>query len=416
MSQKNPYEIAVEQLERAAEIIDLDKDIVERLKRPDRVLIVSIPVRMDDGSLKVFVGYRSQHNNALGPYKGGVRYHPNVTLEEVMALSMWMTWKCAVAGLPYGGGKGGVVVDPKKLSRGELERLSRGYFAAIARIIGPDIDIPAPDVYTDPQTMAWFMDEYSRLYGYNVFGVVTAKPTIIGGSEGRLTSTSRGLFFVVEEAAKAIGLDLKNATVAIQGYGNVGSFTHKFLEEAGAKVIAVSDSKGAILTSPDKPLKFEEVIRVKRKTGSVINVKGVKKITNEELLELDVDILVPAALENVITEKNAPNIKAKIVAEGANGPTTPEADDILYKNGVLVLPDILANAGGVSVSYLEWVQNRMGYYWTPGEVDAKLKDIMVKAFMNVWNTAQRYNVDMRKAAYVYAINRVVEAMRWRGWI
>ena len=416
MVQKNPYEVAVEQLERAAKIIDLDRDIVERLKRPDRVLIVSIPVRMDDGSLKVFVGFRSQHNNALGPYKGGVRYHPNVTLEEVMALSMWMTWKCAVAGLPYGGGKGGVIVNPKKLSRGELERLSRGYFAAIARIIGPDIDIPAPDVYTDPQTMAWFMDEYSRLYGYNAFGVVTAKPIIVGGSEGRLTSTSRGLFFVVEEAAKAIGLDLKNATVAIQGYGNVGSFAHKFLEEAGAKVIAVSDSKGAILTTPDKPLKYEEVSKVKRKTRSVINMEGVKKITNEELLELDVDILVPAALENVITEKNAPNIKAKIIAEGANGPTTPEADDILFKNGVLVLPDILANAGGVSVSYLEWVQNRMGYYWTPEEVDVKLKNIMVKAFKNVWNTAQRYNIDMRKAAYVYAINRVVEAMRWRGWI
>lgn len=416
MTNKNPYEIAVEQLERAAKLIDLDKNILERLKRPDRVLVVHFPVKMDDGSIKVFTGFRSQHNNALGPYKGGVRYHPNVTMEEVMALSMWMTWKCAVAGLPYGGGKGGVIVDPKALSKGELERLSRAYFRAIAPIIGPLVDIPAPDVYTDSQTMAWFMDEYSKLVGYNAFGVVTAKPIEIGGSLGRETSTSRGLFFAVVEAAKKLNIDLKKATIAIQGYGNVGSYAHMYLDDIGANVIAVSDSKGGIVSVNNKPLKFKEVIAFKKKTGSVIGFPGTKQISNEELLELDVDILIPAALENQITEKNASKIKAKLIAEGANGPTTPEADDILFKNGVTVVPDILANSGGVTVSYLEWVQNLMNYYWSAEEVDQKLKNIIVNAFNSVWEATKKYNVDMRRGAYAYAITRVATAMKLRGWV
>lgn len=414
MNEKNPYEIAIEQFERAAKIIDLDKNVIERLKKPDRILIVNIPIKMDDGRLEVFTGYRVQHNNALGPYKGGVRYHPDVTMEEVMALAMWMTWKCAIVGLPYGGAKGGVKVDPKKLSKGELEKLSRGYFRAISKIIGPDIDIPAPDVYTDAQTMTWFMDEYSNIVGYNAFGVVTGKPVEVGGSLGRETATSRGLAFITEEAAKVLNINLKEATVAIQGYGNVGSHAHKFLEELGAKVIAVSDSKGGILSR--EPLKFEEVKAIKKKTGSVINVPGVKQITNEELLELDVDILVPAALENQITGKNAPNIKAKLIVEGANGPTTPEADEILFENKVVVIPDVLANAGGVTVSYLEWVQNIQGYYWSAEEVDQKLRSVMTRAFKNVWNMTNKYNVDMRTGAYIYAINRVAAAMRLRGWV
>ena len=416
MTNKNPYEIAVEQLERAAKLIDLDKNILERLKRPDRVLVVNFPVKMDDGSIKVFTGFRSQHNNALGPYKGGVRYHPNVTMEEVMALSMWMTWKCAVAGLPYGGGKGGVIVDPTALSKGELERLSRAYFRAIAPIIGPLVDIPGPDVFTDSQTMAWFMDEYSKLVGYNAFGVVTAKPIEIGGSLGRETSTSRGLFFAVVEAAKKLNIDLKKATIAIQGYGKVGSYTHMYLDDIGANVIAVSDIKGGIMSVNNKPLKFKDVIAFSKKTGSVIGFPGTKQISNEELLELDVDILIPAAIENQITEKNASKIKAKLIVEGANGPTTPEADDILFKNGVTVVPDILANSGGVIVSYFEWVQNLMNYYWSAEEVDQKLKNIIINAFNRVWEATKKYNVDMRRGAYAYAITRVATAMKLRGWV
>jgi len=410
----NPYEIAVRQLERAAKVMDLDSSAVEVLKYPRRVLTVAVPVRMDDGSIKVFTGYRSQHNDALGPFKGGVRYHPNVTLDEVKALSMWMTWKCAVAGLPYGGGKGGIVVDPHKLSTGELERLSRGYFQAISSIVGPYQDIPAPDVYTNPQIMSWFMDEYSRIKGFNNFGVVTGKPLVVGGSVGRDTATARGLSFVVEEAAKKIGLKLKDSTVAIQGYGNAGMYVHKFLEEMGAKVVAVSDSKGGIFSQ--EGLKFSEVSKHKEESGSVVKFNGAKNISNEELLELEVDILVPAALENQITDRNASKIRASLVVEAANGPTTPEADDILWKEGVTVVPDILANSGGVTVSYFEWVQNLQNYYWTAEQVDAALKQKMVAAFNEVWSTSKKYSVDMRQGAYIYAIGKVVEAMRLRGWI
>lgn len=388
--------------------------MLEVLRKPRRVLSVNFPVKMDDGRLQMFQGFRSQHNNALGPYKGGIRFHPNVTIEEVKALSMWMTWKCAIVGIPFGGGKGGVTVDPKKLSRTELERLSRTYFSMIAEIVGPLRDIPAPDVYTDSQTMAWFMDEYSRLVGYNAFGVVTGKPIIIGGSLGRETATARGLAFVVAEAVKKMGIDIHKATAAVQGYGNAGAYAHMFLEEMGAKVVAASDSKGGI--HDPRGLKYKEVDAQKKRTGTVLNFPGTKPITNEDLLEMEVDILVPAALENVITDKNAKNVGAKIVAEAANGPTTPDADDILFKNGVTVIPDVLANSGGVSTSYLEWVQNLQNLYWTAEEVDTRLRTIMVKAFGEVWETTKRHNVDMRLGAYAYAINKVASAMKIRGWV
>lgn len=411
---RTQYDIAVEQLERAAKVIDLDENIVEILRKPRRILSVNFPVRMDNGRLTVFQGFRSQHNNALGPYKGGIRYHPNVTIDEVKALSMWMTWKCAIAGIPFGGGKGGVTVDPKKLSKGELERLSRAYFSMIAAIVGPDRDIPAPDVYTDSQVMAWFMDEYSRIVGHNTFGIVTGKPILIGGSLGRDSATARGVAFVVEEAAKKLKIDLRQATAAIQGYGNAGSFAHKFLDELGNKVVAVSDSKGGVYSA--KGFSFQEMEAHKKKTGSVLNFPGSKTITNEEVLEAEVDILVPAALENQITAKNASKIRAKVVAEAANGPTTPEADDILFKNKVTVLPDVLANSGGVSVSYLEWVQNLQSLYWTAEEVDQRLRSVMTKAFGEVWETTHKYSVDMRLGAYAYAINKVATAMKLRGWV
>jgi glutamate dehydrogenase len=411
---RTQYEVAVEQLERAAKLIALDENLFEILRKPRRVLSVNFPVRLDNGRIEVFQGFRSQHNNALGPYKGGIRYHPNVTIEEVMALSMWMTWKCAIAGIPYGGGKGGVTVDPKKLSKAELERLSRNYFGLISEILGPDRDVPAPDVYTDSQVMAWFMDEYSKSVGHNAFGVVTGKPLLIGGSLGRDTATARGLAFVVEEATKKMNIDLHKATAAVQGYGNAGSFTHKFLDELGAKVIAVTDSKCGIYNA--KGLRFEEVEAHKKKTGSVVNFLGSKNVTNEDVLEADVDILVPAALENQITVANASKIRAKIIAEAANGPTTPEADDLLFKSGITVIPDVLANSGGVSVSYLEWVQNLQNLYWTAEEVDQRLRSIMTAAFGEVWDTTRKYNVDMRLGAYAYAINRVATAMKLRGWV
>lgn len=411
----NPYEMAVKQLKRAIDILGYSDDVFERLKRPDRVLEVAIPVKMDDGSLKVFVGYRSQHNNALGPYKGGVRYHPSVTKEEVIALSMWMTWKCSVAGLPYGGGKGGVIVDPHKLSKNELERLSRGYFRAIAPIVGPEKDIPAPDVYTDPQVMAWFMDEYSKLSGYNVPGVVTAKPIDLWGSYGRIYSTGLGTAIAAREAAKKLGIPLEGARVVVQGYGNAGYYTAKFLNDWGAKVIAVSDSKGGIVN--EDGLDPDKVLAHKRKTGKVLGFSEAKKtITNEEILLLETDILVPAAIEGVITGENAGKVKAKIIAEAANGPTTPEADEILFKKGVLVIPDIVANAGGVIVSYFEWVQNLQGIQWKEDEVKKRLEEHIVNAFERTYKAHQDRDVDMRTAAYLVAVERVVNAMKLRGWI
>ena len=411
---KNQYDMAVEQFQRAADIMRLDPNVQEILRKPRRILSVNFPVRMDDGRLLLYSGFRSQHNNALGPYKGGIRFHPNVTVDEVKALSMWMTWKCAVAGIPFGGAKGGVTVNPKILSKPELERLSRSFFRLISEIVGPFRDIPAPDVYTDGQTMAWFMDEYSKNDHLNPFAVVTGKPLVIGGSLGRDSATGRGVSVNVEEAARHMKMDLKNSTCAIQGWGNCGSWAHKFIEETGVKVVAVSDSKGGALNQSG--INYNSLLKYKQESGTVLNFPNSEPITNEELLELDVDILIPAALEDVITADNAKKIKAKLVAEGANGPTTPQADDILFQNKITVVPDILANSGGVSTSYLEWVQNLQHLYWSAEEVDHRLKTIMVNAFAEVWKTTQKHNVDMRTGAYIYAIGKVTDAMKIRGWV
>ena len=404
----NPYEAVLQLLQLASKKLDLDPGVHEILKRPMRTMIVNIPIAMDDGSIQVFTGYRVQYNDILGPTKGGIRYHPELTLDEVVALSAWMTFKTAVTGLPLGGGKGGIRCNPKNMSSRELENLTRGYTRAMARFIGPYSDVPAPDVYTDAQTMAWIMDEYSGIVGYNVFGVVTGKPVPVGGSLGRNEATSRGVLYTVIEAAEHLGLKLKGAPAAVQGYGNVGYHAARLLHEIGCKIIAVSDSKGGICNPEGiDPIKVNEH---KTKTGSVIGYKGCRNITNEDLLELECEVLVPSALENQITKENANKIKAKMVAEGANGPTTPEADEILYKNGVFVIPDILANSGGVIVSYFEQVQNQMNYYWSEEEVRVKLKDTITKAFKDVLNISQQCNVNMRVAAYMSAVKRVANAM------
>jgi len=409
----NPFEIAKQQIERVGKHLKLEPGLLEILKSPQRELSVNFPVRMDDGKIRVFNGYRVQFNGALGPYKGGIRYHPQVNLDEVRALSCWMTWKTSLMGLPYGGSKGGVVCDPKKMSKAELERMTRRYTTAISTIIGPEQDIPAPDVYTDGQTMAWIMDTYSMNLGYSVPGVVTGKPLAIGGSKGRDEATSRGVVFTTREAAKKIKLNLKGATVAIQGYGNVGGFAAKiFHDEYGCKIVAVSDSKGGIYS--EKGFDPKEVMAHKEKTGTVVGFPGTTKISNEALLELKVDVLVPAALENVITAENASRINAKIVAEGANGPTTPAADEIMHKKGIIDIPDILANGGGVTVSYFEWVQNLQHFFWTLDEVRQKLDQIITTAFNNVWEVREKEKVDMRTAAYIVAVKRVVEAYRLRG--
>jgi len=408
----NPYEMALEELRIAAEVMDLNSNIHESLKYPKRALLVSVQVLMDDGSVKIFRGYRVQHSDARGPYKGGIRYHPDVTLDEVKALAMWMTWKCAVLDVPLGGAKGGVACNPKKLSMGELERLTRRYTTMILDFIGPYRDVPAPDVYTNPQVMAWVLDTYSQIQGYLVPGVITGKPLSVGGSEGRNEATSRGLTYAVIEAIKHLNMNLKDMTVAVQGYGNVGMNAAKLLHQEGCKIVGVSDSKGGIYKADGlNPLK---ALEHKEKTGSVMGLEGCKDITNEELLELECDILVPAALENQITEKNAPNIKAKIVAEGANGPTTPAANKILYEKGILVIPDILANAGGVTVSYLEWVQNLGREHWTEKEVNNTLKRKMLKAFDDVFDTSKKYNIDMKTAATVLGVSRVAEAIQTLG--
>lgn len=404
----NPYEAVLKLLDIAAKNLNLDPGLHEMLKRPMRTIIVNIPVVMDDGGIRVFTGYRVQYNDVLGPTKGGIRYHPELTLDEVIALSAWMTWKTAVTGLPLGGGKGGIRCNPKEMSPGELEKLTRGYARAMARNIGPQYDVPAPDVYTDSQTMAWIMDEYSEMVGYNAFGIVTGKPVQMGGSLGRTEATSRGVMYTVIEAAKHLGIELKGTRVAVQGYGNVGFHAARLLNELGCKIIAVSDSKGGIFNAGG--LDPERVMEHKNKTGSVLGYKGCEDVTNEGILELDCDILVPAALENQITKANAGKIRAKIVAEGANGPTTPDADEILFRNGVFVIPDILANSGGVIVSYFEQVQNQMNYYWTEEEVRTKLQNTIVNAFKDVLAVAEQYKVNMRIAAYMNAIKRVAGAM------
>jgi glutamate dehydrogenase/leucine dehydrogenase len=409
----NPFETAKQQVDIVADLIGLDKGVTEVLKHPKRELTVNFPVRMDDGSYRVFTGHRVQYNMARGPTKGGIRYHPQVTLDEVRALAAWMTWKCAVVNIPYGGAKGGVVCDPKHLSRGELERLTRRFGSEIAPIIGPEMDIPAPDVYTDSQTMAWIMDTYSMLKGYSVPGVVTGKPISLGGSEGRGEATGRGCAYVVREAAKDLNVKVKGGTVAVQGFGNAGSVAANILsEEQGAKIVAVSDSKGGIWKADG--LNVKAVEEHKAKTGSVVGFPGAKAISNEEVLEAKADILIPAALENQITKKNADKIQAKIVAEAANGPTLPEADTILFEKKISVLPDVLANAGGVTVSYFEWAQDIQGYFWPLNEVNNRLETVMTRSYKDVHGIATDRKVHHRTAAYVLAIQRVVDAIKIRG--
>lgn len=415
----DPYEEAKKQLRQTIELLGLGEEVYEVLSVPERLLQVRLPVKMDDGTVKVFIAWRSQHNSALGPYKGGVRYHPETNAHEVIALSMWMTWKNSLAGLPYGGGKGGIRVDPHKLSPGELERLSKAYFEAISDIVGPNQDIPAPNVYTNPQVMAWFLDAYSRVKRGQYLAVVTGKPLELGGMQTRIIATGYGTAVSAREVAKKLWGGIEGKTVAVQGYGNAGYYAAKTLHEMGAKVVAISDSKGGIY-NPDG-LDPDEVKKVKNETGSVINYpKAVKKLTNEELLELEVDVLVPAAIENVITEANADKIKAKLIVEAANGPTTPEAEAILTKKGIIVVPDILANAGGVIMSHIEWVNNRMGGWITEEEAKSRLEQKMINNTIKVWDYWQKkldtskYN--MRAAAYAIAVDRVVRAMKLRGWI
>lgn len=410
----NPFEIVQGQIKEACDALGLEPAVYEILKQPQRVLEVAVPVKMDDGSVKTFIGWRSQHNDALGPTKGGLRFHPEAYMDEAKALSMWMTFKCSVVGLPYGGGKGAVKCDPKNMSAGELERLSRGFVDKIAPIIGPEKDIPAPDVYTNAQIMAWMTDEFSKLKGYNAPGVFTGKPIIWGGSLGRNEATARGCSFTVREAARKLGIEMSKATVAIQGFGNAGSIAAQLMVEMGAKVVAVSDSKSGIYNP--NGLDVEAAIAHKAQTGRVAGLPGAQEITNNDLLTLAVDILIPAAFENQITIENANDVKAKLVAEAANGPCTPEADQILADRGIIVIPDILASAGGVTVSYFEWVQNLYNYYWTEQEVNAKLEQVMVRSFNEVYAMAQDKQVPMRKAAYYVAVKRVADAMRVRGWL
>ncbi|MBD7908825.1 Glu/Leu/Phe/Val dehydrogenase [Sporosarcina sp. Sa3CUA8] len=399
-------------IKEALDKLGYDEGMYELLKEPMRMTEVRIPIKMDDGKVKVFTGFRGQHNDAVGPTKGGVRFHPDVTLDEVRALSMWMTLKAGIVDLPYGGGKGGIICDPREMSMDELERLSRGYVRALSQVMGPTKDIPAPDVFTNSQIMAWMMDEYSRIDEFNSPGFITGKPIVLGGSQGRDRATAEGVTIIINEAAKRRGIDMKGARIVIQGFGNAGSFLSKFLHDAGAKVIGISDAYGA-LHDPDG-LDIDYLLDRRDSFGTVTTLFE-NTLTNEELLELDCDILVPAAIENQITEHNAHNIKASIVVEAANGPTTSEATKILSERGVLLVPDVLASAGGVTVSYFEWVQNNMGYYWTEEEVREKMTLKMVTAFENVYSQATTRGIDMRLAAYMIGIRKTAEASRFRGW-
>ncbi len=411
----NPFAIAQEQLAEAAELLGLDEATHELLRWPRRELKVTIPVRMDDDTVKVFHGYRVQYNDARGPTKGGLRWHPDETIDTVRALAAWMTWKTAVVDIPLGGGKGGVTCNPKEMSPVEQERLARAYIRAVHRFIGEETDVPAPDVYTNPQIMAWMMDEYSVIKGHNVPGMITGKPLPLGGSEGRGDATARGGVYTVREAANVLDLDLTGGTAAVQGYGNAGQFAHKLGEEVlGLKVVAISDSKGGVYQPDGIP--FEDGVAWKKKTGSVTNMPDTQPLTNEALLESEVTVLFPAALESVITAVNAGNIKARIVAELANGPTTPEADQILNQNGVYVIPDFLCNAGGVTVSYFEQVQNAYDYYWDLDLVHQRLDAKMTSAFHAVHRMAQSMGVHNRLGAYLVAVQRVAEACKLRGWV
>ena len=408
----NPWHMTLSQLDEVAKEINLDEGIHQILRHPKRCLIVSIPIQMDNGKIKVFTGFRVQHNVTRGPAKGGIRYHPSVTLDETKALAMLMTWKCAVVNIPYGGAKGGIICEPRKLSLKEVERLTRRYVSEIISFIGPEKDIPAPDVNTNPQVMAWIMDTYSMDVGYSVPGVVTGKPISIGGSLGRNAATARGVMFTLMSAAKKLKFDLLEKRIAIQGYGNVGGNLAHLLSDEGYKIIAISDVEGGIYNP--KGLDPKKVSLAVKESGSVVGFKDADKITNQELLAVDCDVLVPAALENQISQNNADKIRAGLIVEAANGPTTPEADKILEGKGVFIIPDILANAGGVTVSYFEWVQGLQAYFWTEREVNLKLRDIMQKAFDSVRRIGEEKKVTMRKAAYILAVERVAEATRVRG--
>ena len=411
-AEQNVWEMAQQQLDDVARLIGLNESIHGYLREPKRVLEVSVPVRMDSGVFRMFKGYRVQHNLARGPSKGGIRFHPDVSLDEVKALAMWMTWKCSLVNIPFGGAKGGVICDPKAMSMQELENLTRRFTSEISIIIGPDKDIPAPDVYTTPQVMAWIMDTYSMQCGYSVPGVVTGKPVAIGGSLGRDKATARGCLYVVDEAMQAKGIAAKGARVAIQGFGNAGMHAADLMQKAGYTIVAVSDSRGGVANP--RGLDVSGVIDHKAETGSVVGFTGGERISNKDVLEYDCEVLVPAALEKVITAENAGRIKAKIIAEAANGPTLPEADQILFERGIMVLPDILANAGGVTVSYFEWVQDLQENFWEEDEINDRLKRKMTRAFKDTYDQSQRLNIDMRRGAYVVAVSRVAEATKLRG--
>ena len=415
----DPFKIAQQQLDEAADMMALDKQAHAILREPMRTLIVNIPVKMDSGETKVFTGFRVQYNDARGPVKGGIRFHPQESIDTVKALAAWMTWKTSLANIPYGGAKGGVICDTKSMSMGELERLSRGYIRAIGKYIGPMIDIPAPDVYTTPQIMAWMMDEYSNIVRYDAFGTITGKPLEVWGSEGRGDSTAMGGMYVMREAAKSLGIDLKNAKIAVQGFGNAGMFAYTLSKKLfGSKVVAISDSVGAVYDA--NGLDLAKLEKAKKDTGSVKNYEGGTAMTNEQLLESDVDILIPAAIENQVTGSNADKIKAKLVLELANGPVTPDADKILHEKGVLDLPDFLVNSGGVIGSYFEWVQNIGGYYWTADEVYQRLDKIITKSFADTMAVKKEYEgkgkkITPRNAAYIIAVGRIAAAMKARGW-
>jgi len=409
----NPWQAALNVYDDAAQIMNLDQDLWRRARLPERELTVYFPVKMRDGHIRVFTGHRVQHSTARGPAKGGIRYHPDVTLDEVRALASWMTWKCAVVGIPFGGGKGGVQCNPKEMNMQELENLTRRYATELVMFIGPERDIPAPDVYTTPQIMAWIMDTYSMAKGHVITGVVTGKPLSIGGSQGRNEATGRGCVFVIDEAAKHLNMKLSGTRAVVQGFGNAGSIAARLLAaEHGVKVIAVNDSSSGVFNA--NGLDIPALLQHKEKTGAVKGFAGADSIRNDELLALDCEILIPAALENSITVENAGKVKARVIAEAANGPTTPEADKILYNSDVFMLPDILANAGGVTVSYFEWVQDNYSFFWKEKDVNANLHDIMVKSFSEVLENSKKYKVDMRRAAFVLAVDRVTEAIRVRG--
>ncbi|OHP47919.1 MULTISPECIES: Glu/Leu/Phe/Val dehydrogenase [Neisseria] len=410
----NPFEIAQKQVKTACDRLNADPAVFEILKKPQRVLEVNFPVKLDNGTVENFTGYRSQHNNAVGPYKGGVRFHPHVNMDEVKALSIWMTIKCCVAGIPYGGGKGGITLDPRNYSEAELERIARAYSEAISPLIGEKIDIPAPDVNTNGKIMSWMVDAYENVVKHSAPGVFTGKPVEFGGSLARTEATGYGVNFAAVQALEKLGKDVKGATYAIQGFGNVGYHTGYYAHKAGAKIVAVSTVDVAIYN--ENGLDMEAIIKEFQEKGFITNEAGYgKEISNAELLALEVDVLAPCALENQLTSENAGKVRAKIVVEGANGPTTPEADVILRQNGVLVVPDILANCGGVVVSYFEWVQNLQGYYWEFDEVQEKETVVLRRAFRDIWNLAQEYDVDLRTASYMMSIRRVEKAMKLRGW-